>query len=78
MLYRNNLNGRDRAMRLAFAAALVFAGAVLLAGNRLSLVVIALGLYNAFTAFFGYCPSCGDIRGRLRPDETPSTPVVKP
>ena len=67
MLYRKNLRGWERTLRIAGAAAMVACGWFGLGGSPLGWVLIAAGAVTALTAWAGYCPMCAIGRRKAQP-----------
>jgi Inner membrane protein YgaP-like, transmembrane domain len=63
MLYKKNVPGGERAVRILLGAMMMAAGIVWLRGSMLLYVLAAMGIMAAMTGFIGYCPMCS-IAGR--------------
>jgi hypothetical protein len=68
MLYKKNIPGWERVLRLLAAAMMIAAGLVLLPGQMMGYLLAAMGAMAALTGFIGYCPVCS-IAGRKLPEK---------
>lgn len=64
MLYRKNVPGVERAIRVIAGLAMA-AGGVALLGHTGSILLIVGGAVAVATGFFGFCPACAMVGRRL-------------
>jgi DUF2892 family protein len=65
MLYRKNLPGWERGLRVILGAIMIGYGLVGLAAAPLGYLIAAAGAVAIITGFFGFCPMCAMIGRRL-------------
>ena len=63
MLYRKNLPGWERAVRVVAGLLVIAIGLFWMRGSMMLYVLGAMGVMAAMTGFIGYCPMCS-IAGR--------------
>ena len=66
MLYRKDLPGWERTMRVVGGAAMVACGLLGLSGMPIGYLIAGAGLVTALTGFVGFCPMCA-MAGRKLP-----------
>ena len=66
MLYRKNLPGWERAMRVVGGAAMIAYGFLGLPGPPIGYLIAGAGAVTVMTGFFGFCPMCAMAGRRLR------------
>ena len=68
MLYRKNIPGWERGVRIVAGAMMIAAGFLVLPRSPLAYMVAAMGAMVVLTGFVGYCPMCS-IAGRRLPEK---------
>lgn len=63
MLYKKNVPGGERAVRILLGAMMIAAGIMWVRGSMLLYILTGMGIMAAMTGFIGYCPMCS-IAGR--------------
>ena len=63
MLYKKNVPGGERAVRILLGAMMIAAGIMWVRGSMLLYILTGMGIMAAVTGFIGYCPMCS-IAGR--------------
>ena len=63
MLYRKNIPGWERAVRVIAGLMMIAVGLFWMRGSAMVYVLAAMGVMAAMTGFIGYCPMCS-IAGR--------------
>jgi hypothetical protein len=66
MIYRKNIPGWERALRVAAGGCLIAFGLIGLEGMPVGYVVACVGFFTSVTGFFGFCPACAFAGRRLR------------
>ena len=66
MIYRKNLPGWERAMRLLGGAVMIACGLLGLPGTPIGYLIAGAGAMTAATGFFGFCPMCAMVGRRLQ------------
>ena len=65
MIYRKNVPGWERALRVILGAALIGYGLVGLPAGLLGYLIAASGVTAILTGFVGFCPMCAMVGRRL-------------
>lgn len=65
MLYRKNLPGWERALRVLMAIAMIGYGLLALPGLTMGYLIAAAGVMAGLTGFIGFCPACAMVGRRL-------------
>lgn len=65
MLYRKNLPGWERAVRVLGGAVMIGYGLIGLQGAPIGYLIAGAGVVTAMTGFFGFCPMCAMAGRRL-------------
>jgi len=65
MIFRKNLPGWERTMRVVLGAILIGYGLVGLPAAPLGYAIAAGGLTAILTGFFGFCPMCAMVGRKL-------------
>ena len=65
MIYRKNVPGWERALRVILGAIMIGYGLVGLPSGPLGYLVAASGVVAILTGFVGFCPMCAMVGRRL-------------
>ena len=63
MIYRKNLPGWERAVRVLAGCAMITCGLLGLKGLPVGYIIACAGVITLITGFVGYCPACA-VAGR--------------
>ena len=63
MIYRKNLRGWERAVRVLAGCAMIGCGLLKLKGLPVGYIIACAGVITLITGFVGYCPACA-VAGR--------------
>ena len=66
MLYRKNIPGWERAVRVTAGAGLMALGLLGIEGNTGGYAIACVGFFTGITGFVGFCPACAMAGRRLR------------
>jgi Protein of unknown function (DUF2892) len=65
MLYRKNLRGWERAVRVVGGVAMIAGGLLGLSGMPIGYLFACSGVVTALTGFVGFCPMCAMVGRKL-------------
>ena len=65
MLYRKNLPGWERAMRVVGGVMMIGYGLMAISGTMTGYLIAGTGAVAIATGFFGFCPMCAMVGRRL-------------
>jgi Protein of unknown function (DUF2892) len=65
MIFRKNLPGWERTMRIVLGAVMIGYGLVGLPAGSLGYAIAAGGVIAILTGFFGFCPMCAMVGRKL-------------
>jgi uncharacterized membrane protein HdeD (DUF308 family) len=58
MLYRKNVNNKERIIRLVAGGLMILCGLVALKASLLGILLACVGVVAILTGMFRYCPAC--------------------
>ena len=67
MVYRKNLPGWERALRVLAGSLMIACGLFGLKGMPVGYVIACAGVITLMTGFVGYCPACAVAGRKLQP-----------